>query len=229
MHVQTEFDAIKSVVPEIGAGRNLIAAPIGLVVNPMIHIEINSGGVRVVQHIDVCKPMRGIYANASYTFRDINFNVVCAVKLCESRPFRQYMRIRPLYKPRVRYMKAMDAVIGIGHFKIDRHLHPPFPSQADAVFPVLAEPSHTSHSIINALVGFEPLIEEPVQIHFGVPDHRVPEIVEIRMAELPLIEITLHGIGKQRIAQHVFQVVKHGGGLVIHMSVPVIIVAPETV
>ena len=79
---------------------------------------------------------------------------------------------------------------------------------------------HLRHRVVDALIGFDPLIEEPVEVHVREGDDALAEVFWIRVAHVPLIEVVLHGRQEEGVSQHVLQVVQHGSRLEVDMPIP---------
>src|SRR5690606_5933655 len=106
------------------------------------------------------------------------------------------------FKPAVRNMKMARRIISIYHGKINRHLHLTFAFKSDFIQTAFLFP-HASYLVIYGFCGFQPLVEEPVEINAAVTDNGLSEIFRIRMAEFPLVEIMLHTFIEQCAPQNI--------------------------
>ena len=125
-----------------------------------------------------------------------------------------------LHEPVVGDVEVVCTSVAGYDAQVDRHLQVTLAAKVDALSAIAVPMLHSAYGIVDALVGVDPLVEEPVQVHLRAADHAGAEVLGIGVAHPPLVEVPLHGRQEQAIAKRVLQVVQHGGGLEVHMAVP---------
>ncbi len=232
MEMDPGFHAVVAVPPEVRSNEPFVCAPVGPVVQVVVEGDLGGEVQAVVRLVGIGEAVGGIDAHVGDAGGNVHARGVVALQVVPSDPPRQHRGTCSLGVPGIGDVVVVGAPIARRYVQVQRHLQGSLPAQADLLALASVAVPQSGHGVVDPFVGIDPLVEEPVQVHVRVLDDTVPEVLDVRMADAPLLEVVAHGLGEEFIAQHVLQVVEHHGGLVVHVPVSALALAfvvPELV